>query len=90
MAIQNAIVVETSFICDGTSNTASLDLTKDPYSLNGNIINWFASQNKVTQPTSAFSPDTRFTATLVGNILTFVFATVPPAGPTGVIAYILF
>lgn len=90
MSNKNAVFASFTIICDGVSNTFSVDLSKDPYLLQGNVPNWFADENRVATPTGAFSSDSNITPSLSGNILTLTFSTVPSAGPISTGIYIEF
>lgn len=90
MAIQNAIPVAITILCDGSSSSFNIDLLKDPYLLQGNVPNWFADKNKVSVPTGVFSPDPNITFALSGSVVTVTFSTAPSAGTNNVTVYVIF
>src|SRR5260370_427084 len=89
--LQKVIVVGINVEGDGVNNTFTLDLLKDPYHVfdalsgqRGDVINWFSSDLRVSQPTAAAAPGSPDSVSLSGTIVTYTFSTAPATGQVSV------
>jgi len=80
MALKGAVQIEFLVVGDGVSTDFSFDLNKDPYTVsptgNGQVVNWFSTQNKVSTPTSVFHGS--FPVSLNGSVVTVTITPAPP------------
>ena len=90
MAIKNAVTISVDSVTDGISSSFSIDLTKDPYFLGGNVVNWFSDNRRVTQPTGVSSADPNVSVSLSGTVLTINYTIAPVAGVNSTTVFVEF
>lgn len=95
MSIQVQVTVMVGVMCDGISNTATVDLERDPINVAGPLgvvpVNFFSNSKGANPPSDAVvAGGYPYSVALVGRKVTVTWASAPVAGVESVAFYLLF